>query len=201
MGSRVLRGAGCGMEATMMNRTMKPFFALAVLATLCVSVLPGCGDDPKPKVLTPADVDTTPKPVKSDVGTGPKKPETQLNVSDEIMKICNIQAAPASTHFDFDSADLDTGEKDELGQLAKCLTTGPLKGKSVRLTGRADPRGEHEYNMSLGAQRANNVVNFLKGLGVEGGHLTHTSRGELDATGTDEVGWKKDRRVDVNLAN
>jgi hypothetical protein len=28
-----------------------------------------------------------------------------------------------------------------------------------------------------------------------------TSRGEMDATGTDEPGWSKDRRVDVVLAN
>ena len=26
-----------------------------------------------------------------------------------------------------------------------------------------------------------------------------TSRGELDATGTDEEGWKRDRRVDIEL--
>jgi hypothetical protein len=28
-----------------------------------------------------------------------------------------------------------------------------------------------------------------------------TSRGELDATGTDETGWAQDRRVDIDLAN
>lgn len=185
----------------MITRTKTSSAVGTALVVLAGSLLVACGDDPKPQPKTAVNVDTKPVAPKTDTGTQVKKPETQLNVSDEIMKICNITAAPASTHFDFDSADLDTGEKDELGQLAKCLTTGPLKGKSVRLTGRADPRGETEYNMSLGAQRANNVVNFLKGLGVEGGRLSHTSRGELDATGTDEAGWKKDRRVDVNLAN
>ena len=86
-----------------------------------------------------------------------------------------------------------------LSAIAKCLTTGPLKGRSVDLVGRADPRGETEYNMTLGAKRARHVHNFMGSAGVPQDKMHDTSRGELDATGKDEAGWRLDRRVDVKL--
>ena len=87
-----------------------------------------------------------------------------------------------------------------LDQLATCLTTGALKGKSVSLIGRADPRGTDEYNLGLGSQRAGSVSSYLTRLGVQANQLGVTTRGSLDATGTDESGWQKDRRVDITLA-
>ena len=67
------------------------------------------------------------------------------------------------------------------------------------LTGHCDPRGEYEFNMALGAERAENVKVMLTSLGVSGAHVTTSSRGKLDATGTDERSWAKDRRVDVEI--
>jgi peptidoglycan-associated lipoprotein len=69
----------------------------------------------------------------------------------------------------------------------------------VQLIGRADPRGEPEYNMMLGDARAGNVDQYLVALGVDAMQMTTTSRGELDATGTDEPSWQRDRRVDMRL--
>jgi peptidoglycan-associated lipoprotein len=71
----------------------------------------------------------------------------------------------------------------------------------VTLVGRADPRGEGEYNMSLGAYRASAVKSYLGERGVEQQRMRETSRGALDATGQDEEGWREDRRVDITLAN
>jgi peptidoglycan-associated lipoprotein len=68
------------------------------------------------------------------------------------------------------------------------------------LVGRADPRGEAEYNMNLGATRADAVKHYLAQLGVAGGRLATTSRGALDAQGHDETTWATDRRVDLRLA-
>ncbi len=85
--------------------------------------------------------------------------------------------------------------------LARCLSQGALKGRGLELTGRADPRGEPEYNMSLGESRADSVRRYLHDLGVQAERLRATSRGEIDATGTDESGWAYDRRVDIDLAN
>jgi peptidoglycan-associated lipoprotein len=77
------------------------------------------------------------------------------------------------------------------------MTTGPLKGERLVLIGHADPRGEPEYNMALGERRAGSVRDYLARLGVGKERLVETSRGELDAEGEAEFGWRRDRRVDV----
>jgi peptidoglycan-associated lipoprotein len=101
--------------------------------------------------------------------------------------------------FDFESPTLRTEGKDVLQRLAKCLLTGTLKGRRVLLTGHCDARGEYEFNMGLGAERAEGVKTFLVGLGVPTESISTSSRGKLDANGTDEIGWANDRRVDVEV--
>src|SRR5262249_56575406 len=86
-----------------------------------------------------------------------------------------------------------------LDQLATCLTTGALKGKAVALIGRADPRGTEEYNLGLGSRRAASVSQYLGRLGVGQPQMSVSTRGALEATGTDEAGWRNDRRVGVQL--
>lgn len=79
------------------------------------------------------------------------------------------------------------------------LTRGPLRDRSVRLVGRADPRGTDEYNLALGTRRAQAVRTYLQRLGVSAARLNPTTRGDLDAVGDDERGWQRDRRVDLQL--
>jgi peptidoglycan-associated lipoprotein len=122
-------------------------------------------------------------------------------LSDDIRKICKIEETDRTPKFDFDSSDLSGPDRDVLTQVARCLTTGPLRGRSVQLIGRADPRGETEYNMTLGDTRAGHVDQYLVQLGVDPAQMATTSRGELDATGTDEASWQRDRRVDMRLAS
>jgi peptidoglycan-associated lipoprotein len=88
-----------------------------------------------------------------------------------------------------------------LKKLADCFTTGPLKGRVMRLVGHADPRGDDSYNMALGGQRADNVKRIIVAEGMSAEKTETSSRGEDEATGTDEAGWAKDRRVDVKLGN
>jgi len=102
-------------------------------------------------------------------------------------------------HFDYDSRELPADARGVLQRLAGCVTTGSLKGAKVLLTGHCDPRGEYEFNMVLGAERAENVKGMLTALGVDGGHVTTSSRGKLDANGSDEASWSLDRRVDVEI--
>lgn len=126
-----------------------------------------------------------------------------LSVSDAISRACGIPARAdgrsQAPSFDFDSAALAEEDRELLGQIAKCLTEGALRGKRVKLVGRADPRGEHEYNMTLGESRADAVFRYMVDLGVAKAQMRATSRGELDAKGTDESTWADDRRVDVEL--
>jgi peptidoglycan-associated lipoprotein len=124
-----------------------------------------------------------------------------VNVSDDLAKLCHIKFndAERAPKFDFDEAALLPEDRDVLDQIAKCVTTGPLKGRKLALVGRADPRGEMEYNMVLGEYRADTVRMYLAKLGVDEERISQTSRGELDAQGTDEDTWKRDRRVDIML--
>jgi len=174
----------------------------ALLFAPLVALVLACGDNPKPPPATPAPKPTAEAPTTTT--SAPAQPEKMaVNVDDAILKACNLKLGNVeeAPKFDFDSEQLSDAEKAVLQEVAKCLTTGPLKGRAVDLVGRADPRGETEYNMTLGAKRARAAHTFLAGLGVASDKLFDTSRGELDATGTDEQGWRKDRRVDVRLRN
>ena len=173
-------------------------YRTAVVSLALAAMVMACGHENPPPKAGP-----TPPPAPT-VSSAPKTSTTQkdpaVNVSKEIIDACNITIPDRAPKFDFDSSDLSSAEKEILDQVAKCMTTGPLKGKNVKLVGRADPRGEQEYNMELGENRAHSVKKYLSNLGVEGPRMTLSSRGALDATGTDEEGWRKDRRVDINLA-
>ncbi len=102
-------------------------------------------------------------------------------------------------HFDFESPDLRGESRSVLERLAGCLTKGSLQNAHVLLTGHCDDRGEQEFNMSLGENRAEGVKTFLIGLGVPAEKIRTSSRGKLDAVGTDEAGWANDRRVDLEV--
>jgi peptidoglycan-associated lipoprotein len=108
------------------------------------------------------------------------------------------EAFPAP-QFAFESQELPATAKATLDRLAKCLTTGGLKGHRVLLTGHCDSRGETEFNLSLGANRAETVRSFLVTLGVPSDKVATSSRGELDARGFDEPTWAEDRRVDLEV--
>ena len=110
-------------------------------------------------------------------------------------------SATANPTFDYDKEELTPEDRSVLDQLATCMMTGALKGKQVSLIGRADPRGTEEYNLGLGSRRASSVSTYLEHLGVGQPQLAVTTRGALDASGTDEAGWQKDRRVDVLPVN
>lgn len=140
--------------------------------------------------------------VKEPIETTSARANSNVRVSDDIMKACKIHVdnVDRSPKFDYDDADLQPEDRDVLEQVARCVTTGPLKGRQLSLVGRCDPRGEVEYNMVLGDYRAESVHDYLAKLGVDPQTMAKTSRGELDAEGKDEDGWRRDRRVDISLA-
>ena len=122
---------------------------------------------------------------------------TQIAISGEIRAACGIRDENA--YFAFDSAKIREQDQRVLGQLATCFSSGPLKGRDMLLVGRADPRGSAEYNMVLGEHRAQSVQQHLSTLGLASNRIQTSSRGKMDAMGTDEPTWALDRRVDVGL--
>jgi outer membrane protein OmpA-like peptidoglycan-associated protein len=171
---------------------------------LVLAALIGCS---KGKATTATTTPTDPKPGPTATQNKPAPPVASdqlvspgLAVSSDVIAACGIKATTsASPTFDYDKDELAPDDRDILEKIATCLTSGPLKGKAVSLIGRADPRGTEEYNLGLGSRRGSTVSQYLARLGVPNPQLAVTTRGALDASGTDEHGWQQDRRVDIQL--
>lgn len=126
-----------------------------------------------------------------------------INVSEELLAACNITLSNVekAPKFEFDKSDLLPQDIAVLDKIIECFTTGPMKDNGLSLVGRADPRGTKKYNDALGMRRANNVSAYLEQHGIVDSRINKISRGERDATGTDEASWAMDRRVDIGLSH
>lgn len=176
---------------------------LSRTALVCALFALGCGGEKKPAegpigtsaIATPKE---QPGATKPDETTVPNTPTASgVKISDEIAKACGITNTEA--FFAFDSAKIQTAGP--LDKLAECFKTGPMKGRVMKLVGHADPRGDSDYNVQLGLSRADSVSKYLFGKGLDKKQATTTSRGAMDAKGTDEPSWAQDRRVDIVLAD
>ncbi|HTJ80644.1 MAG TPA: OmpA family protein [Polyangiaceae bacterium] len=168
--------------------------AVAMGATTLLAA--GCGDDKPAKTADDLGPATT---AKAKSGDGGAKSDTlsSVQIDDKILKACGDLP---TARFAFDSADVAPDAANVLDALARCFISGPLKGKGMKLVGHADPRGETEYNRGLGQRRAGSISEYLAKKGVESGKMATSSVGEDEATGTDEAGWAKDRKVEILLA-
>ncbi len=172
-------------------------FGLSLASIVLVAACAG-EEQPPPEVPAPPPPVAAPPPAQE----SPSKPDDGsrglVNISEDIRKACGIGEAEAK--FDFDSAKIRQGDAPVLDKLVACFTTGPLAGRSMRLVGHADPRGDEEYNLVLGGRRSDAVKGYMTRAGLKDAQAQTTSRGEMDAEGTDEASWSNDRRVDVVLA-
>jgi len=169
------------------------------IATAAVLSLGACSKKAtvvkQPVASTPAASAAAPTPAE------PKATSPTLGVADNLVRQCQLHITnrEQAPRFGFDDVELLPEDRQVLEQIAQCLTQGPLRGKQVRLIGRADPRGTEEYNLALGSRRAESVSAYLERLGVPDRQLAATTRGDIDAIGTDETSWQQDRRVDLEL--
>ena len=172
---------------------------LLVLGTICAAAIGvGCGSDqPPPKTVATAPTTESVAPAAT-AAPQPAASESSVSIDDDILKLCGISADEA--FFPFDSSAVTQKSTKPLKDVAKCFVSGPLKGKAMNIVGHADPRGDGDYNFALGQKRADAVASYLKAVGVGQGQVSTTSRGAMDATGSDEPTWAKDRRVDIKLA-
>jgi peptidoglycan-associated lipoprotein len=100
----------------------------------------------------------------------------------------------STVYFDFNESVLSSDAAAAIDKDGDCIRNTP--DKRVTLTGHTDPRGTEEYNLALADHRAQSVKDRLTRTGVAASRLKTVSRGELDATGTNDAGWSQDRRVD-----
>jgi len=167
-----------------------------------VVVLAACHHD-KAVQTTPVAVQPAQPPAQQQQPAQPAQPvSTNIQAGTDLIALCKLHATSeqqAAPKFAYNQFELTAQDRDVLQQIARCVTKGPARGHKLQLTGRADPRGTEEYNMGLGDHRAHSVGSYLERLGVTSSAVNASTRGALDATGTDESSWQMDRRVDVEL--
>lgn len=102
-------------------------------------------------------------------------------------------------YFDFDSAQVNPGERTKLEAVAAYLRDNAAIGLVVE--GHCDERGSNEYNLALGERRALAVRAYLVGLGVDAARIQTKSLGEEQpvALGHDEASWSQNRRASFGL--
>jgi peptidoglycan-associated lipoprotein len=167
--------------------------------TLTASALLACSGNEQKPAETPA----TMKPASMPVETESKAEDDEdpnkgiVTIDPRLVEMCNMPVPK----FAFDSSALSEQASSALDILGTCLVSGPAQGQLLRLVGHADPRGTDEYNLALGQRRAASVAGHLDSRGVEQNRLETSSRGEIDAAGTDEQTWAIDRKVEIFLAD
>jgi len=153
----------------MLNR--KSALRLALIGTAAAS-LAACASQPKPAYPTtptappPAPAAPTPPPAPGPV-TEQALPGSEqdfvVNVGDRV-------------YFDFDRYEVRADAQPLLASQAAWLKKYP--SVMVRIEGNCDERGTREYNLALGARRANAVRDFLVSQGVSSSRITTISYGK-----------------------
>lgn len=97
--------------------------------------------------------------------------------------------------FDTDSASIDPVARDTLTRQAAWLAANPAV--AVTIEGHADERGTRDYNLALGARRAQSARDFLLTQGVPATRLRTVSYGKERpvALGSDAGSWAQNRRA------
>jgi peptidoglycan-associated lipoprotein len=102
-------------------------------------------------------------------------------------------------YFSSDSSDLTPEAEQTLMQQARWLQQYPQH--QVMVEGHADERGTREYNLALGARRAQAVRNFLSRQGVQHARMRTISYGkERPVAVCDDIScWSQNRRAQTVL--
>jgi peptidoglycan-associated lipoprotein len=97
-------------------------------------------------------------------------------------------------YFDFDRYDLTADARTVLRANADWLKSNPAA--RVEIEGHCDERGTNEYNLALGAKRAQAARDYLANLGVNSDRLSTISYGEEIPVckESNEACWKQNRR-------
>jgi peptidoglycan-associated lipoprotein len=107
-------------------------------------------------------------------------------------------AAAFTVRFGFDLATLSADAQGSLQKLADCVKQAPAK--RITIAGHADERGTTQYNIALGARRAESARKYLADLGV-GTKLETVSFGEEKplCTSATEDCWARNRRDEFQV--
>ncbi len=101
-----------------------------------------------------------------------------------------------TVYFDYDESTITMATEAALRAKVELLRSNP--GVRLRMEGHADERGTSEYNIALGNERAESVIQFLTNFGLSGDRFTSVSYGEEQPAmqGSNEESWALNRRVE-----
>ncbi len=102
-------------------------------------------------------------------------------------------------YFGYDQYNLTPEAQATLARQAAWLQEYPET--RIRIAGNCDERGTREYNLALGARRANAAKNFLVSQGVDPARITTISFGKerpIDPN-SNEAAWSKNRNAMTTL--
>jgi outer membrane protein OmpA-like peptidoglycan-associated protein len=106
-------------------------------------------------------------------------------------------------NFDFDRAEIRSDAAVILDEAATLLADalGDCPSRSVSVEGHTDATGADAYNQSLSERRANAVLDYLAGKGVDASRLTAQGFGESSPIAPNETreGRALNRRVELRL--
>ena len=124
------------------------------------------------------------------VGTG-------VNVTREGDNL--VLDMPSEVTFGVDSANIDTGFRNTLDQVASTLTQ--YEKTYVDVMGHTDSTGSDAYNQTLSERRASAVADYLSIRGVQSARLATRGYGESQpkASNLDPAGRSANRRVEIRL--
>jgi peptidoglycan-associated lipoprotein len=145
-------------------------------------------------VVQPAEpvVEPTPPPVIAEPEVIAAVPEGPMAGTAEHFKYVS---GDDRVYFGYDRYDLTNQARDVLRKQADWL--GQYDQAIVVVGGNADERGTREYNLALGARRADTVKAFLVSLGVNPSRVTTVSYGkERPIAGeSNEAAWAMNRNA------
>lgn len=104
---------------------------------------------------------------------------------------------PFTVYFDFDRADLTDAARGELAdviQAAQKFEEGPIE-----ITGYTDLAGAAAYNQVLSERRANSVIEFLVGGGVDAARIIGRGLGETNPVVNTQAPEQRNRRVEIEF--
>jgi peptidoglycan-associated lipoprotein len=132
-------------------------------------------------------------------GSGTKESATAPGSLDALQK-GQSTATPAASplkdvFFDYDRYDLRADARQVLKANADWLKKNP--SARIEIEGHCDERGTSEYNLALGAKRAQSAKDYLATLGIAGDRLSTISYGEeipVCKQSTEDC-WRQNRRA------
>jgi peptidoglycan-associated lipoprotein len=141
--------------------------------------------------------------VDSRVGEGARGGGKETDTDQSSLKQFQEGKAPITpassplkdVYFEYDRYDLSSDARTVLRANADWLKSN--SNARVEIEGHCDDRGTNEYNLALGAKRAQSVREYLATLGVAAARLSTISYGEEIPVcrEQDESCWKQNRRA------